>query len=197
MHELILIFILFVWISILVLHFMKVILIKDIPKIGKKYDIKDVADGYARNFLLPNKLAEEATLNRISKIHGMKAGQEKENQEKLESYKRQVKQMAEFKLEFTLKTDGKSVFGAINQKDVTEKLKEKGIIIEPEQIKIDKHLKEIGEHIVKIKFSPEIEADLKVILKSEENRATPTLAKSKVGVPTSKNVGRKKISTKQ
>ena len=84
---------------------MKIILLKDIPKIGKKYDIKDVADGYARNFLFINKLAEEATPNKISQIHGLKASQEKENQEKLESYKRLAKQMAGFKIEFILKTD--------------------------------------------------------------------------------------------
>ena len=61
---------------------MKIILLKDIPKIGKKYDIKDLSDGYVRNFLLPKKLAEEATPNRIAKIEGMKAEQEKETQEK-------------------------------------------------------------------------------------------------------------------
>lgn len=167
---------------------MKVILLKDIPKIGEKYDIKDFADGYVRNFLFPNKLAEEATPNKISKIQGMRMEQEKENQEKLESYKRQAKQMAGFKLEFILKTDGKSVFGAINEKDIDGKLKEKGISVNVEQIKMEKHFKEMGEHIVKIKFSPEIEADLKVVLKSEADRATPTLTKGKVKAPTPKDV---------
>lgn len=146
---------------------MKIILLKDIPKIGKKYDIKDLSDGYVRNFLLPKKLAEEATPNRIAKIEGMRAEQEKEIRAKIESFKRQAKQMAGFKLEFVLKTDGKSVFGAINGKDIKEKLKEKGISINEDQIKMEKHLKEMGEHIVKIKFSPEVEAELKIVLKSE------------------------------
>lgn len=172
---------------------MKVILLKDIPKIGGKYDIKDFADGYVRNFLFPNKLAEEATSNKIAKIQGMKTEQEKESQEKLESYKRQAKQMAGFKLEFILKTDGKSVFGAINQKDVTEKLKEKGINITEEQVKMEKHLKEIGEHIVKIKFNPEIETDLKVVLKSE----TEKIEKPKNSSSAKASADKKKISTKQ
>jgi large subunit ribosomal protein L9 len=146
---------------------MKIILLKDIPKIGKKYDIKDLSDGYVRNFLLPKKLAEEATPNRIAKIEGMRAEQEKEIRAKIESFKRQAKQMTGFKLEFVLKTDGKSVFGAINGKDIKEKLKEKGISINEDQIKMEKHLKEMGEHIVKIKFSPEVEAELKIVLKSE------------------------------
>ncbi len=146
---------------------MKIILLKDIPKIGKKYDIKDLSDGYVRNFLLPKKLAEEATPNRIAKIEGMRAEQEKEIRAKIESFKRQAKQMAGFKLEFVLKTDGKSVFGAINGKDIKDKLKEKGISINEDQIKMEKHLKEMGEHIVKIKFSPEVEAELKIVLKSE------------------------------
>ena len=146
---------------------MKIILLKDIPKIGKKYDIKDLSDGYVRNFLLPKKLAEEATPNRIAKIEGMRAEQEKEIRAKIESFKRQAKQMAGFKLEFVLKTDGKSVFGAINGKDIKDKHKEKGISINEDQIKMEKHLKEMGEHIVKIKFSPEVEAELKIVLKSE------------------------------
>lgn len=165
---------------------MKVILLKDIPKIGKKYDIKEVADGYARNFLFANKFAEEATPNKISQIQSMRVGQEKENQEKLENYKRIAKQMAGFKIEFILKTDGKSVFGAISQKDIMEKLREKGVKINEEQIKIEKHLKEIGEHIIKIKFSPEIEGELKVILKSEK-----TIPEK------NKKSSNKKISTKQ
>jgi large subunit ribosomal protein L9 len=159
---------------------MKVILLKDIPKIGKKYDIKDFADGYVRNFLIPNKLAEEATSNKIAKVQGMRTEQEKEIQEKLETYKRQAKQMAGFKLEFILKTDGKSVFGAINGKDIVAKLKEKGIKIDEEQVKMEKHLKEIGEHIIKIKFSPEIEADLKVVLKSETNKTEEPKKKKKI-----------------
>jgi len=171
---------------------MKVILLKDIPKIGKKYDIKDLADGYVRNFLIPNKLAEEATSNKIAKVQGMKTEQEKENQEKIETHKRQAKQMAGFKLEFIVKTDGKSVFGAINQKDVAGKLKEKGININEEQIKLEKHLKEIKEHIVKIKFSPEIEADLKVVLKSEET----IVEKPKKKSASAKASVDKKISTK-
>lgn len=158
---------------------MKVILLKDIPKIGKKYDIKEVADGYARNFLFTNKLAEEATPNKINQIQGIKNEQEKENREKLENYKRLAKQIADFKIEFILKTDGKSVFGAVNANDIAEKLKEKGIIIIPEQIKIEKHFKEIGEHIVKIKFHPEIEGELKIVLKSENSVETKPLKKKK------------------
>lgn len=173
---------------------MKVILLKDIPKIGKKYDIKEVADGYARNFLFANKLAEEATSNKINQIQTIKSNQEKDNQEKIENYKRLAKQMAGFKIEFTLKTDGKSVFGAVNANDIVEKLKEKNIIIAPEQIKIDKHLKEIGEHIIKIKFSSEVEAELKVVLKSENATETKPLKKLS-SAKASK--GEKKASTKQ
>lgn len=156
---------------------MKIILLKDIPKIGKKYDIKEVADGYARNFLFANKLAEEATPNKINQIQRIRNEQEKENREKIENYKRLAKQMAGFKIEFVLKTDGKSVFGAINADNIAEKLKEKGIIITTEQVKIEKHLKEIGEHLVKIKFHPEIEGELKIVLKSENSVETKPLKK--------------------
>ena len=60
---------------------MKVIFLEDVRNVGKKYDIKDVSDGYARNFLFPNKLAETATPEAIKKLESMKAAHEKEDKE--------------------------------------------------------------------------------------------------------------------
>lgn len=159
---------------------MKIILLKDVPKLGKKLDIKDVSDGYAKNFLLPQGLVEMATPEKIKSLEAHQNALEQEKQVQKEDLERQAKQMAGWKLEFSLKVGAdKSVFGAISEKEVAEKLKEKGIAIAPEQIKMEKHLKDLGEHIVKIKFSPEIEADLKIVIKPEKEVKAKTESKSK------------------
>ena len=72
---------------------MKVILLKDVPKIGKKYDIKEVNNGYASNFLLPKKLAEVATPEKISKIENMKKGIELERKTQNETFIKNLAQI--------------------------------------------------------------------------------------------------------
>lgn len=147
---------------------MKIILLKDILKLGKKYEIKNVADGYASNFLIPKGLAQMASPTNVKIIETKKSSLEQEKQTQMENFQRQAKHMAGWKLEFTLKAgeDG-SVFGAISEKEIIEQLKEKGIAIDNNQIQLEKHLKDFGEYTVKIKFSPEVEADLKILIKPE------------------------------
>lgn len=159
---------------------MKIILLKDVPKLGKKFEIKEVSDGYAKNFLLPQGLVEAATAEKIKNVEARRNSLEQEKQTQIENFQRQAKQMAAWKLEFSLKVgDDKGVFGAISENEIAEKLKEKGINISPEQVKMEKHLKDLGEHIIKIKFSPEIEADLKIVIKPEKEEKTIISAKSK------------------
>lgn len=163
---------------------MKIILLKDVPKLGKKFEIKDVSDGYAKNFLLPQRLVEMATPEKIKSLEARQNALEQEKQSQKENFERQAKQMAAWKLEFFLKVgEDKGVFGAISENEIAEKLKEKGIAIASEQIKMEKHLKDLGEHIVKIKLSPEIEAELKIVIKPEKEVRAKTDSKSKKSKP--------------
>lgn len=144
---------------------MRVVFLKDIPKIGKKYEIKNVSDGYARNFLFPNKLAEVATEDKIKQLENLKDSLQKEKQKKTLEFQKIIEKIHTAKIAFYLKSDEKgSVFGAIKEADITNKLKDFGLNLKPEQILIDKHLKSLGEHKIKIKFSPEIEAEIKIII---------------------------------
>lgn len=146
---------------------MKIVLLKDVPKIGKKYEIKNVSDGYARNFLIPKNLAELATEEKITKLEQLKNSLQKEKQEKINDFKKIIEKIHEAKITFYLKSDEKgSVFGAITENDISNKLKNYGLNLKPEQIVIPKHLKILGEHPIKIKFSPDIEAEIKITIES-------------------------------
>lgn len=148
---------------------MKIILLEDIPNLGKKYEIRNVADGYARNFLFPQKLAEPLTPTNLAKLTQLKKQQEKIQKEKLEKFKLIAEKISQISLKFSLKVskDG-SVFGGVNKRDILEKLAEKGIKIEEEQIELPRSLKSLGSHQIKIKFPFQIEAELKVEIEEEK-----------------------------
>jgi large subunit ribosomal protein L9 len=150
---------------------MKVVLLKDISKIGKKYEIKNVSDGYARNFLFPNKLAEVATEDKIKQLESLKNSLEGEKRKKTLEFQKIIEKIHTAKITFYLKSDEKgSVFGAIKESDIVNKLKDFGLVLDSEQILIDKHLKSLGEHKIKIKFSPEIEAEIKIVIEGLKSK---------------------------
>lgn len=147
---------------------MKVILLKDVEKVGKKGDIKEVADGYARNFLIPEKLAVLASKSEIAKIEAQKETEAKQAEEELARYQEIATQMDGLELEISVKIDedGK-LFGAINASQVSEKLQEKGFEIKKEQVKLEKAIKEIGEHEVTVELPHNLEARVKIIVTEE------------------------------
>jgi len=133
---------------------MKVIFLKDVPRVGKKYDVKEVNDGYALNFLLPRKLAELATAKAIAELEKKKQNiiAEREIQEDL-----LIKNLEEIKgktVHIHAKADDKGhLFSKIHVKEIVEAMKkEHGIDISEECITLEKPIKEIGEHEIQIKL---------------------------------------------
>jgi len=147
---------------------MKVILLKDVEKLGKKGDIKEVADGYARNFLIPEKLAVLASKSEIARLEEQKEIETRQAEEELARYQETATQMDGLELEIPVKIDedGK-LFGAVNANQISEKLQEKGFEIKKGQVKLEEPIKEIGEHEVIVELPHNLEARVKVIVIKE------------------------------
>jgi len=143
---------------------LKVILLQDVKSLGKRGDLVNVADGYARNFLFPRNLAVEATPGNLAKLEQEKKA--KEN--KLARQKMEAEELAARikNLSVTLKvkagTQGK-LYGSINSKNIAEALKEQhGIDLDRRKIQLDEPIKAFGSYEVSIKVHPEVEAKLTV-----------------------------------
>jgi large subunit ribosomal protein L9 len=147
---------------------MKIILIKDINKLGEPGSVVNVADGYARNFLLPKKIAIIATSKNLAKVEAIKKQAELAKLEIENKYKALALRIKDVELIFTRKADENGhLFGSVSEKDISETLAEKGIEIHRSVVNIEKHLKEIGSFEVPIVFTSEITASLKVVINKE------------------------------
>lgn len=149
---------------------MKIILLQDVRSIGKKYDVKEVSDGYARNFLLANKLAEPATAAALERIEKMKASAEHEDKELIKRLHEIAKQINETGLQFEIEADKQgSVFGSVNKEAIAKALREHGIVRnERVEITLDHPIKKIGEYTVPVDLKKGITAKLKIVVKTKE-----------------------------
>lgn len=148
---------------------MKIILLKDVEKLGKKDEIKNVADGYARNFLIPKKLAVLATENELKKLEARKKIEAQKAEEELKIYQEIASNIDGIELEIPAKVseDGR-LFGAITAARISDLLKQKNFDIGPKQIKIDKPIKELGEYEATIEFPHGLESKIKIIITTEK-----------------------------
>lgn len=145
---------------------MKVILLQDIKGLGRKFDIKNVADGYARNFLIPRGLVKIATEQNIKETEIRKNRIEKEAEEIKNKLESMAKNSANQEFIFSVKTGEKGeIFGSVNKEDIKnrlfenyEDLKKCGDI----EVELKKPLKIIGEHLIEVSFGKGIKNKIKI-----------------------------------
>ena len=148
---------------------MRIVLLQDIEKLGKKYEVKDVADGYARNFLIFRGLAKEATEQAIKWAELQKEILVKKAEEGLKSVQELASQIDGFELTIPVKIgDEGQLFESIGQQKIADRLRESGFEIKKNQIQFEKSIEELGEFPVKIKFEHNLEPEIKVIVTEEK-----------------------------
>lgn len=132
---------------------MKIILLQDMPEVGRKYDIKDVSSGYARNFLFPRGLAELATPDKIKSAEMRKKQTEQEKEVQGDILEKNINSLDGLVIEVKEKSNEKGhLFAGIHKEEISKILKEKNHIdIPAELIEIEKPIKEIGKHKIKVK----------------------------------------------
>ncbi|MFA4890069.1 MAG: 50S ribosomal protein L9 [Candidatus Paceibacterota bacterium] len=132
---------------------MRVILLHDVPNVGKKYEVKNVSDGFARNFLFAKKLAEVATTQTIQNIETKKKQDEQKKEVDKNILGKNIAALDEVKISIKEKTNEKGhLFAAIHTKEIAKALKEqKQIEIPEEMIGLEKPIKEKGEYKIKVK----------------------------------------------
>lgn len=147
---------------------MKVILLQDVENLGIKNDIKDVADGFARNFLFPKDLAKPATEAAIKQSEQEKEFMAKKAEEDLAATELVASQLDGQEIEILAKTEesGK-LYGSITAAKIAKALKDKGFDIKSKQVKLAEPIKETGESEVIIEFSHGLEAKIKIIVTEE------------------------------
>jgi large subunit ribosomal protein L9 len=139
---------------------MKIVLIQNVSNLGKAGDIKNVADGYAANFLLPRKLAAPATKENIQKAEQDSRAREQQANDAFSEVKEKARKIQGLKLLIRAKTKEEKLFGSVGAKDIAKSLKEKGFDVEPGQIKLQDPIKVTGEKEVDIELTQGITAKI-------------------------------------
>lgn len=146
---------------------MKVILLEDVKALGKKGQVVNVSDGYARNALLPKKLGVEATAKNMNDLKLQKAHTDKVAQENLEAAKAFAKELEGKQIVLQIKVgEGGRTFGSISGKEIAEAAKEQlGYTLDKKKLILPSPIKELGTTMVSIKLHPKVTGEIKVIVK--------------------------------
>lgn len=148
---------------------MKVILLQDVKSVGKKGDILDANDGYARNFLLPKKMAVPATPDNLNNLKLQKNNQEKVAQEQLEAAQNFAKELESKEVILSIKAgEGGRTFGSVSSKEIAQAFKDQcGMEIDKKKIQMEEAIKNFGVYEVKVKLHPKVTGTLKVKVKEK------------------------------
>lgn len=148
---------------------MKIILLEDVKSLGKKGEIVNVNDGYARNYILPKKLGVEATGKNLNDLKLQKNNEKKVAQENLEAARRLGEEIQAGKVELSIKVgEGGRTFGSVSSKEIATAVKEQmGVDVDKKKIQLKEAIKSLGTHMVSVKLHPEVTAELKVVVREE------------------------------
>lgn len=144
---------------------MKVILLQDVEGLGKKYEIKEVKNGHARNLLLPQKLARAATKQALKWLSDQKEVIEKVAEEDLKKSQALASGLDGLEINISVKVGSEGqLFESINSQKIVDKIKELGFEVKKSQVKLENPIKELGEFPISITLEHNLEAEVKVIV---------------------------------
>lgn len=147
---------------------MKIILIKDVKSLGREGEIKEVSDGYARNFLIPKGLATEATTTKLKESQEKEIREQKKKTRETEDAQALKEKLDGQAVAIAVKTGGSDrLFGAVTAKEIADVINQQfGVNIDKKRIEMTDPIKHLGEYQVKLKIYPSIQAQIKVIVKA-------------------------------
>jgi large subunit ribosomal protein L9 len=147
---------------------MQIILQEDVDKLGNRGDVVTVKPGYARNYLLPNKYAIEATPGNMKALERIRGSLAKKTATELDAAKKQAELLSGISLKFTRKTgENDQLFGSVTNGDIADALKTQGFEVDKRQIQLPESLRALGEFPVTIKVFRDITAEVKVHVEKE------------------------------
>lgn len=148
---------------------MKVILLQDVKSLGKKGQVVNVNDGYARNYILPKKIGVEATGKNMNDLKLQKNNEAKVAKEHLDEAKALAEKLKAGGVELHIKVgEGGKTFGSVSSKEIAQAVNEQmGLEIDKKKIQLKEAIKSLGVHQVSVKLHPEVTAELKVSVKEE------------------------------
>jgi len=148
---------------------MKVIFLKDVKGTAHEGDVKEVKDGYARNYLMPKGLVAPATEANLKKLENRKDKIKEKEETKLTTAKEKAEKLSSLEINLTMKAGEKGrLFGAVTSQDIAGAISEKGIDVDKKDIELKNPIKETGEHTVTIGLYKEAKADVKVNINAEK-----------------------------
>ena len=147
---------------------MKVILLDDVAKLGRRGEVRDVSDGYARNFLLPHKLALNATAANLKNLDAIKASQESKATKARSESEEQARLIEGLAFaQIRQASDEGKLFGSVGKGDIAAFLAQHGVEVERRRIMLDEPIKTLGEVSVPIRLPADVTAQLKVSVSRE------------------------------
>lgn len=148
---------------------MEVLMINTVPRVGRKGELKNVAEGFARNFLFPKKYAVLATEGAKKHLELMKDSWEKQAAKEKQMYTDMASKIEGLTVTLTKRAGDKGrLYGSVTSTELADEIKKAVSVDVDKKLIVADHIKEVGEHAVTIRFTGEVKAHLKVVVVAEE-----------------------------